>query len=101
MTYSEEDEYIRRKFDIDPQEAEYSEDTGERDGSDVAAFRAQRLSLIDQMLACREKYTPREWGTIQLYYRNGLPQTEIAWILGCSQQMVSHALQTARRKALS
>jgi RNA polymerase sigma factor (sigma-70 family) len=69
--------------------------------ADDVSLRQQRLAIIDQILNCRGRYTPREWGMVELFYICGESQREIARIFGCSQPTVAYYLERARKKALS
>lgn len=53
--------------------------------------------LIDCILGYRRLIGHRRWGMVQLYYRAGLSQQEIADIFGINRQMVTYELQQAFR----
>ncbi len=53
--------------------------------------------LVDCVLGHRRVIGHRRWGMIQLYYRAGLSQREIAEIFGINRQMVSYELKQAFR----
>ena len=53
--------------------------------------------LADCVLSHRRLIGHRRWGMIQLYYRAGLSQREIAEIFGINRQMVSYELKQAFR----
>jgi RNA polymerase sigma factor (sigma-70 family) len=71
-----------------------------RDGQELN-FRKRKIAVIERFLECREKYTPREWGMLQLYYVCGLTQDEIAGIFQVTRGRISQCLREIRRKALS
>lgn len=53
--------------------------------------------LLDCVLSHRRLIGHRRWGMVQLYYRAGLSQKEIADIFGINRQMVSYELRRAFR----
>jgi len=65
------------------------------------AYREQHLAVVDQILDCRDRYTPREWGIVELFYKCGESHRTIAEIFRCSPGTVSYYLARAREKALS
>jgi DNA-directed RNA polymerase specialized sigma24 family protein len=69
--------------------------------TDDASPRQRRLAVIDQILNCRDRYTAREWGMVELFYKCGDSQRDIAKIFSCTQATVYYYLERARRKALS
>lgn len=64
-------------------------------------FRERKLAVIDRMFDSREKYTPREWGILQLYFKCGLSHGEIARIFKVSRPSITRSMKNIRRKALS
>ncbi|KPL01923.1 MAG: hypothetical protein AMK75_03505 [Planctomycetes bacterium SM23_65] len=53
--------------------------------------------VVDCLLSQRRLIGHRRWGMIQLYYRAGLSQREIAEIFGINRQMVSYEFKQAFR----
>jgi DNA-binding transcriptional regulator LsrR (DeoR family) len=51
--------------------------------------------MIDLVLDHRRQIGDRRWGMVQLYYRTGLTQREIARIFGVNRQMVTYELKQA------
>ena len=51
------------------------------------------------VFAARWKYTPREFGIVQLYYTCGLSHCEIARVFNVKRPSISRSMQSVRRKA--
>jgi len=64
-------------------------------------FRQRKLAVIERILDSREKYTPREWGIVQLYYNCGLSHGEIARIFKTPRPSISRSMRNIRKKARS
>lgn len=58
-----------------------------------------KMAFIDRILDSREKYTPREWGIVQLYYRCGLSHAEIARIFKVPRPSITRSMRNIRTKA--
>jgi len=65
------------------------------DGAKLDLSPKQRL--IDCVLGYRRLIGHRRWGMVQLYYRAGLSQQEIADIFGINRQMVTYEMKCAFR----
>ena len=59
-----------------------------------------RMQVVDLLLSSRDLVGPRRWGMIQLYYRAGLTQQEIADIFGTSRQAVTTQMRHAVKLVL-
>jgi len=59
------------------------------------------LAVIERILDSRDRYTPREWGIAQLYYKCGLSHREIARIFDVPHSSISRSMRNIRHKALS
>jgi len=70
------------------------------DVADVT-FRQKKLAVIEKILDSRERYTPREWGIVQLYYKCGLSHAEIARIFKTPRPSITRSMTNIRRKALA
>ncbi len=70
------------------------------DNMQNVTLRQRKLAVIDRILASREKYTPREWGIVQLYYKCGLSHSEIARIFKTPRPSITRSMRNIRRKAL-
>ena len=68
---------------------------GRVDPEDLPRLYQGRI-MVQALLDHVEILTPRQQQVVQLYYREDLPQTEIAEKLEVSQQAVGEALQRAR-----
>ena len=51
--------------------------------------------MVDRVLAYRRLIGWRRWGMLQLYYRAGLSQQEIAGIFHVNRQMVTYEMKRA------
>ena len=56
---------------------------------------AEKTSHIDRALHYRRLIGWRRWGMLQLYYRAGLSQQEIAEIFHVNRQMVTYEMKRA------
>jgi predicted DNA-binding protein YlxM (UPF0122 family) len=54
-----------------------------------------KARLIDRVLCYRQLIGWRRWGMLQLYYRAGLSQQEIAEIFNVNRQMVTYEMKRA------
>ncbi len=64
-------------------------------------FRQKKIAVIERIIDCREAYTPREWGIVQLYFKCGLSHAEIARIFRVPRPSITRSMRNIRRKALS
>lgn len=64
-------------------------------------FRMRKIAVVEKILDSQEKYTPREWGIAQLYYKCGLTHADIARIFQASRPSITRSMRNIRRKALS
>ena len=63
-------------------------------------FRQKKLAVVEKILDSRERYTPREWGIVQLYYKCGLSHAEIARIFKTPRPSITRSMRNIRRKAI-
>jgi DNA-binding NarL/FixJ family response regulator len=64
-------------------------------------LRERKLAVIDRILDSRDRFTPREWGIVQLYFRCGLSHAEIARIFKTPRPSITRSMRNIRRKALA
>ena len=70
------------------------------DNTQNVTLRQRKLAVIDRILESRERFTPREWGIVQLYYKCGLSHAEIARIFKTPRPSITRSMRNIRRKAL-